>query len=1239
MSFLRLFSRFILRALLREKLRSLVAVLGVALGVAVMVAIRLANTSATDTFRAAVDSVSGSASLTVRGAAGRFDELRLPELAWLREYGQLSPVIDTYAMYSDGVPSPDETTAFPRGELLQVLGVDVLLDFPLRDYQVLRVGSDDPTQSARDALRLLDDPASVILTEKFLRRHALRVGDSVGLTFGSRRHDFKIRGVLLDRGPARTLDGNFALMDIAAAQLAADRLGLLDRVDVMLRPEFDADEILALARERLGPGLVAELPNAGSGRADTMIAAFQFNLAALSAVALIVGLFLIYNTVGISVAARRGEIGMLQAVGASSRTVLALFLTEAAGLAMVGLVLGLPAGRLLAQAAVAATAQTVETFYIAAVAETSASQLRLSGIEVAVAILTVIPLALVAAWLPAREAAAVQPIEAVRGLRRRFSRGGLMRLAAAGLACLAVAWVLTLGRPIGGRPLLGYLAEMVLMIGGALLTPLVLAGVCRTMGWVIRPLGRFRTEFHLAAANLLGDLPRISVAVAALGVSLSMMIAIAVMVGSFRETVVYWLDSSLSAELSIKPVMQTSAVSEDRLSPRAVEVIAQDPDVAETVWYSARQVPYRDRTIRLAVTEARKALERQRILFKSPPRDWTTATPREHDRVLVSESFSLLFAAQTGDLIELPTPIGPATLEVAGVYYDYASNQGTVMMDVNTYRRYYARIDPNLTAQHLSVYLQPGADAEIVRDRILTTLGDDEQVYCVTNHEVRDEALNIFESTFTVTYALEFIAILVAGLGVATTLITLIYQRQRDIGLLNLIGGTARQIRRVIVFEAVMLGIASQVMGTHRGNPAGPGTRVCHQRSVVRVDDPVPPANGVSAPVLIAGRSGLGPVRNLPGDSCRWRRPAQDSQGTACVTRFRTDSETSLTASLGRGIRQRKPVLRSALECFCWSDWCWSLVACRKPAWNLTGSTNCFRLPWTERVRKVPSRVGRWPTLPASLPFQRTTRPIPTTASSGGTTRAISKRRMVGEFGYQLTFFRTGIHQEPENPSRWAVRDLYTAHFAVSDVASREHRFAERNNRRGIGLADAAADHYEVYNGDWQVVLDGDRHHLQAATADFAIDVTLTPQKTSRPARRTGSESEGSVARQCVVLLLVHEHGHQRLRTVSRPDVRGRRPELDGPRIQHEFSRSRPGGLGLVCDPVGRRHGVDAVPDAKDRRDCRSALVRDARRRGRERHAPDVVRRRNATAQKVDFARHRWRVSAPVADQPPGTWP
>ncbi|NUQ61807.1 MAG: ABC transporter permease [Pirellulales bacterium] len=812
----RLFRQFILRSLVRQKTRTAVAVLGITLGVAVMIAIRMANQSVTHSFRTAVESLAGDASLQVTGAAGPFDELLLGELGWLREYGSVSPVIESYIMLvDDRREARAGTEAMPRGELLHLLGVDVLEDLPIREYRLLRTSREDRQPTALEFLNLLADPEAIVLTERFARKHHLEIGDRVRMAFGSTRKQLSIRGLLLDEGPAKALDGNFALMDIAAAQWACDRLGQLDRLDVKLKPGIDPDDAARRIAARLRAGLAVRSPNERYGRTETMIAAFHFNLTALSAIALVVGLFLIYNTIAISVGARREEIGMLQAVGSGRRMVVALFLGEALLIGAVGTVFGLFLGRWFAGWTVMATAETVETFYIAEAAETSARSLSLAWPEIGMAVGLALPLALLAAALPAREAAAAGPVEVIRGsgqLLRGFRPPRKHLLVAAVLT--AAGWGLTRLEPWDGRPVFGFLAELLFMLGGAFTVPAVLWLMCGVVKRLLpRWLPPLRVESQLAGSNLLGAIPRVSISVAALGVSLAMMVAISVMVGSFRDTVVYWLDTTLRADLWVKPTMLDSAIAEARMAPEAVEVIRSDPDVAATGWFTARQIPYADRYIRLAATDIGQTLQYGRLLFKSPAdapaavRRWIGA-----DAVLVSESFSLYFKNEPGDTILLPTVGGLRPFTVAAVYYDYASNQGTVLMDVSTYARHFAG-DPSPSPSSMAIYLRPGADAEAVRSRLIRAVGDGQELYFVTNDDVRREALRIFDSTFTITYALELIAILVAGLGVVSTLITLIHDRKREVALLALLGATARQLRRMIVIEAVLIGAVSQLVG------------------------------------------------------------------------------------------------------------------------------------------------------------------------------------------------------------------------------------------------------------------------------------------------------------------------------------------------------------------------------------------------------------------------------------------
>ncbi|HEY7911267.1 MAG TPA: FtsX-like permease family protein [Blastocatellia bacterium] len=805
-AYFKLFNQFILRALVRDRARSIITALGIALGVGVVIAIRLANASSLESFRAATESVAGETSIQIAGSAGRFDELMLRDLGWLRDFGQVSPVITGYAMAD-----------FPPGsEYLQVLAVDILRDRELRRYRLLKLSEDDREPTAREFLMLLADPSSIVLTSEFARRHDLSIGDRLFLLIGEGRREFVIRGLLLNEGPARALKGNFALMDISAAQLAFNRLGLLDRLDIRLNSGVNLEAAEREIAARLPAGLEVARPQAGYSQVEKMIAAFHFNLTALGSIALLVGLFLIYNTVSISVITRREEVGTLRAIGVGRRVVLALFLGEALLLATAGTIVGLGLGRLMAELAVRATATTVETFYIASAATEAAASYRLGGTEVVLAFAIALSLALVAAAIPALEAARVRPIEAMRGAERlaRAYRPSL-KYSIISAALLAAGYTMTRLDAIDGLPVFGFLAALTLMFGGAFLAPNALWLACVAGGRLIGKLiGPLKTEAMLASANLRGAIARVSISVAALGVALAMMVAISVMIGSFRETVEYWVGQTMVADIYARPVIRNSTTDEGQIAAEAIELSAADTDVAAVYPFSTQQVNYQGEPAIVAGGDFKTFLEYGQLLFKSPPgARQQIANAVDRDEVAINETFSLRFKKDAGDIIELPTVEGPRSFKVIAVYYDYSSNRGWAVMDQRAYERHFPYARPS----SLSIYLKPGADAEAVNYRLMQSAGNRYEVFFATNGRLREEVMRIFDSTFAITYALEAIAILVAGLGVISTLITLILERRAEIAVLGFLGATRAQVRRMVVIEALLIGGVSQIIGIFTG--------------------------------------------------------------------------------------------------------------------------------------------------------------------------------------------------------------------------------------------------------------------------------------------------------------------------------------------------------------------------------------------------------------------------------------
>ncbi|HEY9231309.1 MAG TPA: ABC transporter permease [Blastocatellia bacterium] len=827
-AYVTLFRQFILRALAREKLRTLITALGVALGVGVAVAIRLANASALESFRTATESIAGQTSIQITGAAGRFDELQLGDLGWLRDYGDISPVISGYAMTdpqarSDAppaAPSPSVSKAtkpLPRyGEFLEVLGVDVLRERPFREYRLIRANAGQSPPTARDLLLLLADPSAIVVTETFAARHHLNVDDRLALTMGEARHEFVVRGLLANEGAARALQGNFALMDIAAAQWAFNRLGLLDRVDVKLKRDIPRELAEAEISSRLPASLVVRRPEAGATEVEKMIAAFHFNLNALGSIALIVGLFLIYNTVSTSVITRRDEIGTLRALGTTRRMTLLLFFGEAVLLALAGTVVGLVLGRLMATAAVKATATTVEIFFIATAATREVASRALSLSEIGIAFAVALPLALVAAAVPALEAARVRPIEAMRGaerLEKTFKPSP--KFLVASITLLLTGYLLTLPGPVGGLPAFGYAAALLLMFGGAALAPNALWLACQVAGrFLARWLRPVRVEAKLAAANLRNAIPRLSISVAALAVALAMMTAIAIMVGSFRETVAYWVSQTLVADIYARPLAQSATNFAGEIDPQAIALVKNDPAVEAAYASASQQVSYLGEVIVVSGGDFTALAGHWRLLFKSPADGRAAALAAiGADRIIVNESFSLRYHKRVGDIVELPTTAGPRAFEIVAVYFDYANSRGVCLMDATTYARHYPYARPN----SLAVYLKSEADADAATARLADTVGGRYQLLFTTSRVIRREVMRIFDSTFAITYALEAVAILVAALGVISTLITLIIERRGEISVLGFLGATRRQIRGMVVMESLLIGGVSQAIGIFVG--------------------------------------------------------------------------------------------------------------------------------------------------------------------------------------------------------------------------------------------------------------------------------------------------------------------------------------------------------------------------------------------------------------------------------------
>jgi putative ABC transport system permease protein len=754
--------------------------------VAVVLSVHLANRGSVRGFEAALDSIAGRTSLQITAGGSGFDEMQAAGLGWVRRYGSLSPVIERDALLTVG----DHT------EVVKVLGVDVLSDVALRDY---RVNSAAVNSGPRELLGLLLDPDAVVLTETFAARHGLSVGSQAPLITGARSRNWRVAALLAAEGPARALDGNIVIMDIAAAQTAFDRLGFLDRIDVRLHRGVEVDLAEAEIAAGLDGGLEVRRPAQRGRDIERMLAAFHFNLAALSSIALLVGLFGVYNAVAVSVVVRRNEVGMLRALGVRRATVLLLFIGEALALACAGVLAGIPAGRLLAFAAARLTSATVAAFWIVS----AALPPTLEGAHILAAFGVALPLSALAAVVPALEAMRISPVEAFYGVDGVAARRGRCWRGVAVLLSVVVAVTLARMDAVGGLPLFGYAAGVAAMCSGALLVGPLL----RVTGLaLVRPAASLAgATGMLAARSVAARAGRLGISMGALSVSLAMTVAVVVLIASFRDTVSHWVEQTLGADIYVRPAARLGIAGDAVMPARAVEEIRALPGVAVVDEIRSFDVRYADSTIRVSGTDYSALRSRKKLLLK----DGSLPEVSQTGIAIVSEPFALRNGLGVGDRLALPNGRNVVEEVIGAVYYDYSSDRGVVLVERTDFELAYGERLPS----SLALYVEEGVEPEVVRQELIEKPGQEYRFAATTGRELKHEVLRTFDATFAVTYALEVIAVVTALLGVAATLVRLVSERRRELAISRLVGAGARTVRGMLIGEALLIGGVAQVVG------------------------------------------------------------------------------------------------------------------------------------------------------------------------------------------------------------------------------------------------------------------------------------------------------------------------------------------------------------------------------------------------------------------------------------------
>ena len=769
--------------------RWLLTIAGIVLGVAVFVGIHTANQSVVYAFHQTVDRIAGSTQLQISAGETGFDENVLDRVQDVPDVRVAAPVIE--AVVNSGVEG--------QGNLL-ILGVDMAGDSRLRDYGR---GSDD--ELIDDPLVFIAEPDSLMVTETYARVNHLSVGAKVPMSTMDGRKVFTVRGVMKAGGLNSAFGGNLAVMDIFAAQRIFGRGRRFDRIDVALTEGASVDRVKSSIQALLGPGFQVQEPSARAQQFDSISRVYTMTANVSSVFALFIGMFIIYNTFQIAVIQRRSEIGILRALGATRRQIRTLFLGESVVAGLVGSILGLLAGIAIARGMTGYIGSLLgEIFGIAQRAGEISTNPRLMTFAVVLGVIT----SVVAAVIPARSAARVDPVQALqKGKYQQLSAGEnrVRRVAALGVAAAAAACLF-----LDRYRIFFYLGDALTVCAALLLTPTFAIWLARAM----RPLLRWLrpVEGTLAADSLLQAPRRTSGAVAALMLSLALVIALGGLARASYDSIFSWLNVALNPDLFVSP--SQSLTQRDFRFPESMGAqLRAIPGIGDVQLVRDARIEIQGKPTMFVAADIGDLRQRATL----PPVAGDTREmyrlAAEGKAVLASENFALLRGFKLGDVVDIASPSGTLHLPIAGIVTDYSDEQGSLLVDRSLYKRYWNDSTVNI----FRVYLARGASEADVKRRILEQFGNQRRLFVLSNREVRGYILRLTDQWFGITYIQIAVAVLVAILGIVNTLTVSITDRRRELGVLQAVGGLRNQIRGTIWLEALAVGAIGLILGLALG--------------------------------------------------------------------------------------------------------------------------------------------------------------------------------------------------------------------------------------------------------------------------------------------------------------------------------------------------------------------------------------------------------------------------------------
>jgi putative ABC transport system permease protein len=774
-----------LRYLIKHPWQFGLSILGIAMGVAIVVSIDIANHSSAKAFDLSMNAVAGKATHQIIGTSEGIPDSFYTYLRIDKRIKNIAPVIETY------VSIPDSNR-----KIFKLLGIDFFAERPFRDYL-----ANTATAIDGELKDFLTKTNAVVLSNESLAALNKSVGDSISVLINGKEINLSIIGLITEDEQNKSALENLLIADVATAQELTERIGVIDYIDVIVNTPAEEEKLKSLLPE----GFQLQKSGSRSQTAEQMLEAFNINLTSLSLLALIVGLFLIYNTMTFSVVQRKVLIGTLRSLGVTSNEVFRIIIREALIIGIIGTAIGFVLAYFISKFLIVFISQTInDLYYVVSVREIYiAPFIILKG--AALGILATI----LSAIKPAKEASMVHPRSA---MMRSEQESSLVRkipaMSIAGLLFIIIG-VVVLYIP-SKNIWLSYFGILPIIIGFALSTPLIIILVEKIFSPIFRSL--FGITGKIASRSIVQNISRTYIAIAALALAVAATVGVGTMVSSFRSTVINWLEARLNADIFISAPSLISRRNDAVLSEDILLKIKSIDGVKDINFYREIELLQDGKRYHL-IASGLSPRSYSGFQFKEGNQNevWKRF---ENGELFLSEPFAYKYDLDVGSTLELKTDYGMRGFRIAGIYYAYASDQGLATIHYDHFKKHWN----TKGVSGISVFVDEGSSIDDVKEKIQSLETDGQQLFVRTYKFLRDSSIEIFDRTFLIAKVLQILAVIVAFVGILSSLMSLQLERKRELGILRANGLLPGQLFKIVNLQTLLMGLTAGVLALPLGN-------------------------------------------------------------------------------------------------------------------------------------------------------------------------------------------------------------------------------------------------------------------------------------------------------------------------------------------------------------------------------------------------------------------------------------